>query len=64
MRVLNLQNCSLGAQGARHLAGSPFLANLRELWIWTGDIQRDGEHYAWDIKATLAAALPNVRIIG
>lgn len=64
LRILNLQNCNLGVQGARCLAASPFLAGLRELWIWTGDIQRDGERYAWDIKAELAAALPHARIIG
>jgi hypothetical protein len=64
LQILNLQNCNLGAPGARSLAGSPFLSNLRELWIWTGDIQRDGERSAWNIKAALAAALPHTRIIG
>lgn len=64
LRILNLQNCRIGASGARSLARSPYLSGLRELWIWSGELLRGGTQYDWDAKALLAAALPNTTIIG
>lgn len=64
LRILNLQNCALGAEGARALASSPYLCDLRELWIWSGDLLRDGDRHGFDAKAVLRAGLPRVEIIG
>lgn len=64
LRVLNLQNCNIGAAGARALASSPHLGGLRELWIWSGDIMQDGDRYLRDAKAMLEAALPGATVIG
>ena len=64
LRVLNLQNCKIGAAGALALASSPYLKGLRELWIWSGDLLHDGKKYVADAKERLQAALPNTAVIG
>ncbi len=64
LRVLNVQNCKLGAEGARELASSRYLGGLRELWIWSGDILRDGDGYSEGAREMLQAAFPNAEVIG